>query len=678
MAKKTAARMHKLPPEGHPSFDHGAGRAPPRTSKEPEEHENQTREPQTTEDLSQNEPGAALPIDEAMTQSRLKEAASPRISEQNDSEEDTKTPSPQPSDNVTSKATSQSKDKTTAQTTIQTDMDDRVCKHVPQIAMRPLNDEDFYRNDAKEPINLKNLRDHFKHEGLLRHEHIHFILDRVSDILELEPNCVAVPVPAIICGDIHGQYYDLLKLFKLGGPVAENHYLFMGDYVDRGCFSIECLLYLLAIKINHPDRLYLLRGNHESKHLTQYFTFKLECMRKYDDTIYEAFLQVFRKLPPCGVVNRQFFCVHGGISPSLTRLTDLEAFDRDQEPNLKGLFCDLLWSDPLPNYDDELGDRVPPFTPNKVRGTSYHYSYKAVKTFLDANKLLCLVRGHEAQVAGYRMYQKHPDTAFPTVITIFSAPNYVDVYKNKAAILKYDGETLNIRQFTHTPHPYWLPKFMDCFTWSVPFICEKVLDLLIAIMDTVSSDELAIDYVLPEQEALQREDARKLKATKQKIQAISKISRVYALLRSESEAIVELKNLMKTTKLPAGTLSLGVEGIRRAITSYDAAYRADRENEHLPPKEYVALEQGSGTNVLEAISADEEALQPAPSFHLLTEDSPMVAVLDEPPLTAPAHIVGSASKEQGTNSSGIATEASSTTTSCSFLWNCFPSRTSTS
>ncbi len=119
----------------------------------------------------------------------------------------------------------------------------------------------------------------------------------------------------------------------------------------------------------------------------------------------------------------------------------------------------------------------------------------------------------------------------------------MDVYKNKAAILKYNGETLNIRQFTHSPHPYWLPKFMDVFSWSVPFICEKVLDLLVAILNSVTEDELHVDYELPEEKIYKENLERRTKLTKQKIQAISKVARVYALLRSESESIIELKNI---------------------------------------------------------------------------------------------------------------------------------------
>jgi serine/threonine-protein phosphatase 2B catalytic subunit len=93
--------------------------------------------------------------------------------------------------------------------------------------------------------------------------------------------------------------------------------------------------------------------------------------------------------------------------------------------------------------------------------------------FLENNHLLSLIRAHEAQDAGYRMYKASDVSGFPSLITIFSAPNYLDSYNNKAAILKYDKETMNIRRFNASPHPYWLPNFMDVFTWSLPFVSEK-------------------------------------------------------------------------------------------------------------------------------------------------------------------------------------------------------------
>ena len=132
--------------------------------------------------------------------------------------------------------------------------------------------------------------------------------------------------------------------------------------------------------------------------------------------------------------------------------------------------CDLLWSDPSKDFGRETTKEH--FTHNRARGCSYHYTYPGVTSFLEKFGLLCVLRAHEAQDAGYQLYEK-TKLGFPAVITLFSAPNYIDVYNNKGAILKYDGKLFNIKQFTHVPHPYWLPNFMDAFTWSVPFVGEK-------------------------------------------------------------------------------------------------------------------------------------------------------------------------------------------------------------
>lgn len=113
------------------------------------------------------------------------------------------------------------------------------------------------------------------------------------------------------------------------------------------------------------------------------------------------------------------------------------------------------------------------FESNEVRGCSYCFGFAAAVEFLDKNNLLSIIRAHEAQDQGYRMYQKHPKTGFPSVITLFSAPNYLDAYGNKGAVLRYENDVMNIRQFNQQPHPYWLPNFMDVFTWSIPFVGEK-------------------------------------------------------------------------------------------------------------------------------------------------------------------------------------------------------------
>jgi serine/threonine-protein phosphatase 2B catalytic subunit len=252
--------------------------------------------------------------------------------------------------------------------------------------------------------------------------------------------------------------------------------------------------------------------------------------------------------------------------------------------------CDILWADPLEDFGQEKSSEY--FLHNHVRGCSYFFSYPAACAFLEKNNLLSIIRAHEAQDAGYRMYRKTRTTGFPSVMTIFSAPNYLDVYNNKAAVLKYENNVMNIRQFNCTPHPYWLPNFMDVFTWSLPFVGEKMTDMLIAILSTCSEEELREESVSSPSPSVtsppitEPEDPNSLeyrrRALKNKVLAIGRMSRVFQVLREESEKVTELKTV-SGGRLPAGTLMLGGEGIKDAIKSFEDARKVDIQNERLPP-----------------------------------------------------------------------------------------------
>ncbi|CAO3650820.1 unnamed protein product [Mucor hiemalis] len=406
-----------------------------------------------------------------------------------------------------------------------------------------------------------------------------------------------------------------MKLFEVGGDPANTTYLFLGDYVDRGYFSIECVLYLWSLKMWYPNTFFLLRGNHECRHLTTHFTFKLECRHKYTERVYDACIESFCSLPLGALMNEQFLCIHGGLSPELHTLADFDRINRFQDPPTHGLMCDLLWADPLEEFGEETTSEL--FVDNRVRGCSYFFTYPAVCAFLQRNNLLSIIRAHEAQDAGYRMYRRNNTTSFPAVMTIFSAPNYLDVYNNKAAILKYEDNVMNIRQFNATPHPYWLPKFMDVVEWSLPFVGEKITNMLLAILNICTKEELLADEMdsgqsvanvdTPNAEEIEQ---RKM-VIRNKILAIGKISRVYSVLRENSESITELKSLSPSGKLPLGTLALGAEGIKTAITSFEEAKRADLENERLPPSGEIRdaqMKEETHTRIRNAVETEDSQL----------------------------------------------------------------------
>ena len=208
-----------------------------------------------------------------------------------------------------------------------------------------------------------------------------------------EPNLVNISEPICIVGDIHGQYADLLNMISKAGEPGNLNYLFMGDYVDRGIYGIEVCILLFSIKLNFPKNVVLLRGNHESRNMTETFTFRDEVLNKFDSEVYDLFMEVFDAMPISAQIAKKYLAMHGGISPKLGTLDQINQIDRFQEIPLEGIFCDLVWADPMDDEEAVHGD----FKDNPERDCSNYFGKKPVKSLLRKHKLLSIFRGHQVK-----------------------------------------------------------------------------------------------------------------------------------------------------------------------------------------------------------------------------------------------------------------------------------------
>jgi len=474
---------------------------------------------------------------------------------------------------------------------------DRVVKTVKPPPHRPLARHLMFSEKNKGKPDWRLIRDHLQKEGRIAKEDLIKLINDTNKIFKNEGNLLYLQDPLSVVGDIHGQYYDAIKILEVGGNPENTKYLFLGDFVDRGSFSIEVIVLLYSIKINFPETVYMLRGNHECRQMTTFFNFRAECLYKYDQEIYDLIMDSFDMMPLACVINGKFIGVHGGLSPELKTLDDINKVDRFKEPPKQGLFCDLLWADPVDN-EDGICENI--FRMNDVRGCSYFYGNEAVGKFLEQNNLLSLIRAHEAQLDGYKMHAWTGKSDFPVVITIFSAPNYCDVYNNKGAIIKFENNTLNIQQFNYTAHPYILPNFMDIFTWSIPFVSEKITEMLYNLIkpgadaedeeedeeETDLPPEIINKISIPTNNVRASEAKTTLQNRSQvlrnKLKFISKMAKMNKTLREQNETIVKIKNIAPDNKIPTGLLSQGENALKNVLDTFNTAKKADVMNEKRP------------------------------------------------------------------------------------------------
>ncbi|KAL6450306.1 PPG1 Serine/threonine-protein phosphatase PP2A-like PPG1 [Candida maltosa Xu316] len=237
------------------------------------------------------------------------------------------------------------------------------------------------------------------------------------------PNIISISSPISVVGDIHGQFHDLLEIFQIGGSPPETNYLFLGDYVDRGYYSVETISLLLVLKLRYPERVFLIRGNHESRTITTNYGFYTEVLNKYQGSadVWTYITDLFDYLPLGATIDGKIFACHGGLSPSCQQLDQIRAVDRFREIPHDGIMADLVWSDP----DIAISDfKLSP------RGAGYLFGNDVIDKFCNDNNLVQMIRAHQLCNEGYTSYWKGK------CLTVWSAPNYCYRCGNKASVLE--------------------------------------------------------------------------------------------------------------------------------------------------------------------------------------------------------------------------------------------------
>jgi len=249
---------------------------------------------------------------------------------------------------------------------------------------------------------------------------------KAREIFLSQPILLELEAPIKVCGDIHGQFFDLLRVFEYGGYPPDANYLFLGDYVDRGKQSIETICLLLAYKIKYPENFFLLRGNHECSSINKIYGFYDECKRRYNIKLWKTFSDVFNCLPVAALIDEKILCMHGGLSPELSNLDQIVKIMRPTEIPDTGLLCDLVWSDP----DKDMKGWM-----DSERGVSYVFGADVVENFLKKLDLDLICRAHQVVEDGYEFFAKRQ------LVTVFTAPNYCGEFDNSGAMMSVD-ETL--------------------------------------------------------------------------------------------------------------------------------------------------------------------------------------------------------------------------------------------
>jgi serine/threonine-protein phosphatase PP1 catalytic subunit len=252
---------------------------------------------------------------------------------------------------------------------------------------------------------------------------------KVIQIFKEEKNLLELTVPINLFGDIHGQFLDMVRFLKMTGLPPNEKLLFLGDYVDRGPNSIEVVALLFAMKILYPDKVFILRGNHECPDVNKGYGFFDECVQRFSNKgdinpalkVFNAINDALCAIPIAALINKKVFCTHGGLSPNLKNISDINKINRFSKIPDKGPMCDLLWADPDSNSEGWS---------HSQRGVSYTFNEKVLDEFMNHNDIELMCRAHQLVNDGYQFFNNKK------LITLFSAPNYCGSCGNDGAVMK--------------------------------------------------------------------------------------------------------------------------------------------------------------------------------------------------------------------------------------------------
>lgn len=293
---------------------------------------------------------------------------------------------------------------------------------------------------------IDDMMERFKNGKKIHRKYVYQIILAVKKIVYDEATMVEMEVPdgttLTVCGDTHGQYFDLMELFRLNGKPSDNHYyLFNGDFVDRGSWSTEIALVLYAHKWLRPNAFFINRGNHETDDMNRVYGFEGECKAKYNERVFKLFSESFSALPLATLIGTKYLVLHGGLfSDDNVTLDDIRKLDRhaQRQPGQSGVMMEMLWADPQPE---------PGRGPSK-RGVGMQFGPDVTKRFCEKNGLSAVIRSHEVRMEGYE--EEHDGRC----ITVFSAPKYCDQTENKGAYINMGSDyKLSFHKFDAVPHP---------------------------------------------------------------------------------------------------------------------------------------------------------------------------------------------------------------------------------